>query len=109
MRFHKAKKVVIVIEAHMLKDVIEIATKFGADGYTAQSITGKGERGLRSGNDLGVDSDLLKNVKIEIVIDEEAAQKIAFEVIERFSKHYAVITYLEDVEVIRAKKFHVPE
>ncbi len=106
MEFHKAKKVVIVTEASILDDVIETITELGADGYTVQSATGKGERGVRSGNNF---SDLFKNVRIETITNEGVAKKIAVEIMERFFKNYAGIVYILDVEVIRAKKFHVPE
>ena len=104
MKFYKAKKVVIVTEASILDDVIETITKLGADSYTVQSATGKGEKGVRSGNDF---SGLFKNVRIDVITTEEIAKKIAVEITERFFKNYAGIVYLLDVEVIRAKKFHV--
>ncbi|ATZ60942.2 MAG: hypothetical protein BME93_02070 [Methanosarcinales archaeon Met12] len=106
MKFHKAKKVVIVTEASILDDVIEMMTELGVDGYTVQSATGKGERGVRSGNSF---SGLFKNVRIDTITSEEVAKKIAVEMMERFFKNYAGIVYMLDVEIIRAKKFHVPE
>lgn len=106
MKFHKAKKVVIVTEASILDDVIETITKLGVDGYTVQSATGKGERGVRSGNHF---SSLFKNVRIDVITTEEVAKKIAVEMVEKFFKNYAGIVYMLDVEIIRAKKFHVPE
>lgn len=99
MEIHKAKKVVIIIEAFILDNVIEVITKFGASGYTVQTTTGKGERGMRSESSF---SGLFKNARIEIITSEEVGKKIADEVIEKFFKNYAGIVYMQDVESIRA-------
>ncbi len=107
MEFHKAKEVVIVTEASILNAVIRMMTELGVDGYTVQNATGKGERGIRSGNHFI--SSVFKNVRINAITNEEVAKKIAVELLEGFFKNYAGIVYILDVEIIRAKKFHVPE
>ncbi len=105
MEFRKAKKVVIITEAVIFDKVVDLITSLGAKGYTAQSATGKGDRGVRSGG--AVFGDLFKNVRIEVITTEEIAKKIATTVIEKFFRDFAGIVYLEDVEVIRAEKFQI--
>jgi nitrogen regulatory protein PII len=106
MKYYKAKKVVIVTEACILDDIIRALQKLGVRGYTIIGATGQGERGRRLGN--GVTS-LHKNVKIEVVINSEVAQNIVVEILDNFFVHYAGIIYLEDVEVVQAKKARLPE
>ena len=101
---HKAKKAVIITEKLILDDVIKIIEEAGARGYTVVAAAGKGDRGVRSGVDSGL--DVFTNVKIEVVARrEEVARKIADKVSERFFDHYAGIIYLEDVEILRPEKF----
>ncbi len=106
MKFYKAKKVVIVTESYISDDIIQALQKLGVSGYTMMGATGKGERGLRLGN--GV-SSLYKNVKIEVITSAEIAEKVVEKVIEQYFVHYAGIIYLEDVEVVQAKKVQLPE
>jgi len=100
MEFFKAKRIVIITESLILDDVIKVMTGMGVTGYTVQVASGKGERGIRSGDEI---SGLFKNVRIEALTNQEAAKKIAVEVVERFFKDYAGVVFLDDVEVIQEK------
>ena len=106
MEFHKMKKVVIVTEASILDDVIEMVMELGASGYTITGVAGKGSRG---GASPGISAlrNVLKSVRIDIVTSEEIAKKIAVAVVERFLRHYAGIVYIEDVEIIRLERFQL--
>lgn len=95
------KKLVIVTEALIRDEVIEEITKLGCRGYTVQRATGKGESGMRS-SDI---AEYFSNVRMEVIVDEEVAQKVASEVVKKFFGNYAGIVYMQDVEVIRARKF----
>lgn len=106
MELQQAKMVVIVTEALISDEITKLMTDLGVDGYTVQSATGKGERGVRSGDD---HSGLYKNVRIEAITSEEIAEKVAFTVLERYFDNYAGIVFLHDVEILRVNKFHVPE
>jgi len=106
MNFFKAKKVVIVTESYILDKLIQALGKLGVRGYTVTGATGKGERGLRLGN--GV-SSLYKNVKVDVITSADIAEKVVTEVVENFFVNYAGIIYLEDVEVVQAKKVQLPE
>lgn len=110
MEFSKAEKVVIITEASILDDVIKMAMELGALGYTVTGVTGKGTwGGVRRGiGALNLD-DLLKNVRIDIITNEEIANTIAITIVERFFKHYAGIVYVEDVKIIRTEKFRLDE
>lgn len=106
MQVYKAKKVIIVTEATMLKIVIGLATELGSSSYTIGRASGKGQSGSRLGEDI---SGILTNVKIEIVTSEEIARKLVVELVSRYFQHYAGIVYLQDVEVVQPKKFNLAE
>ena len=96
--YSRKKKVVIIIEAVILKKVIEVIENAGASGYTIINVTGKGTRGVRSDQDSFL--HLFKNLMIEVITDEKIAGKITEEVTNKFYKHYAGFIYIEDVVTI---------
>jgi PII-like signaling protein len=100
------KKVVIITEAVIEDMVVQLISAQGAKGYTVyRDLTGKGERGLRSG--VGVMEKFGVNVRIECIVATEATALTIMEaVFSKFlAKKYAGIAYLEDVRVIRPGKF----
>ncbi|MCL0087116.1 P-II family nitrogen regulator [Thermodesulfovibrionales bacterium] len=103
MEFHKVKKVVIVTEAFIMDDVLKVVNDLGVGGYTVSTVTGKGTKGIRHGS--GILDTLFKNVKIDIVVDEETAKEVMVSVRDKFFKTYAGIVYMEDVEVLRPDRF----
>ncbi|MCL4464411.1 MAG: transcriptional regulator [Firmicutes bacterium] len=101
-----AKKVVIITEATIEEKVIQLLNTLEVKGYTVhRSLTGKGERGIRSG--LGGLINFGENICIEIIVsDEHKALAIMEAVYNKFlAKNYAGIAYLEDIRVIRPEKF----
>jgi len=102
----EAKKVVIITEAVIEEKVIQLLNTHEVKGYTVyRSLTGKGERGLRSG--LGGLLNFSENVCIEIIVsDELKALAIMEAVYHKFlADKFAGIAYLEDIRVIRPEKF----
>jgi len=95
MKHAELKKVVIVTEFAIKEKVIEHITSCGANGYTIDTVCGKGERGIRDDDTLL--GEYLRNIKIDIITTEEIADKIAFTVVEKFFKNYAGIVYMHDV------------
>lgn len=55
----KVKKIEVVVDSVGLPEILRLLDANGASGYTIiRDATGKGERGLRSGDEL---SDVFKN------------------------------------------------
>jgi nitrogen regulatory protein PII len=73
---------------------------FGAHGYTIIDARGKGAHGVRSAR---WEAD--RNIHIEIICDEQTADAILNHLQERYFKHYAVVAYITDVQVLRPEKF----
>lgn len=99
-----AKKVVIITEALMEGQVISLLKAQGAQAYTVfRSLTGQGVRGVRSGQCL---AGFCENVRIELIVEEEAAAHALMEAVHNkyLADKYAGIAYMEDVRMIRHKK-----
>jgi len=99
-----AKKVIIITEALMEKPVISLLKAQGAQAYTViRSLTGQGARGVRSGQCL---AGFCENVRIELIVEEEAQALALMEVVYNnyLAEKYAGITYMEDVRILHHKK-----
>ena len=84
------------IENHLLKDL----QRLGAHGYTVTNARGKGSRGVR---DAGWDASA--NIRVEVVCDLATAERIARHLREHYYENYAMITMVNDVQVLRPEKF----
>jgi nitrogen regulatory protein PII len=84
-----------VLEARLIREVLRL----GAKGYTLSEVQGEGSRGVRTGELAG------KNIKIETVVTPEVADRILERLAEAYFPHYAVIAYVETVEVVRGEKY----
>lgn len=96
----KRKLVTIVTEESIEQLVIADLKKLGAHGYTSVPASGEGSRGARKG-----DWDLNKNVRIEVICDENVARAIADHLMKTYYQDFAMIVFLSDVEVLRPQKF----
>jgi|GEM_PF-480316 len=99
-----AKKVVIITEALMEEQFISLLKAQGAQAYTVfRSLTGKGARGVRSGQCL---AGFCENVRIELIVEKEAEAYALMEAVynKYLAEKYAGIAYMEDVRMIRHKK-----
>jgi nitrogen regulatory protein PII len=93
-------RLVTIITERVLEERIkrELRT-LGARGYTLTNVAGDGQRGVRSTDWEG------RNLKIETVVAPEVAERILDHVAERYFEHYAVIAYVQSVDVKRGDKY----
>ena len=106
MTLHHAEKLVIITEKMVSKKACEMIEACGATGYTIVAAGGKGRRNMRSTSDSASVVDAFANVKIEVIVNDKVmAETIMNQVTEKLFKHYSGITYLENVEILRPKKF----
>ncbi|MDZ3822697.1 MAG: hypothetical protein U0S76_03755 [Pseudoxanthomonas sp.] len=94
------KLVTIVTEARIERQLLAAVEAAGARGWTITDVRGKGSRGVRR-----AEFDLSGNLRLEVVCETAVAEAIAASVRERFYADYAMILYLQDVEVLRPEKF----
>jgi len=90
----------IVTEAALERELVAEFDALGVRGYTITDARGKGGRGRRQ-------SDWAQqgNVRIEIVCDPALAEQVATRLRERYYEHFAMILFMQDVDVLRPEKF----
>lgn len=93
------KKVTIVAEAILEDRLIRELRSLGARGYTLSEVRGEGSRGVRASEWEG------KNIQLEVLVTAETADRIITRVAERYFEHWAVITWVTDVQVIRGDRY----
>jgi nitrogen regulatory protein PII len=100
MEAHTRRMVTIVTEAALERMLLAELDALGARGYTVTDARGKGGRGMRQ-------SDWTQegNIRVEVICEAALAERIATRVREKFYDHYAMILFMQDVQVLRADKF----
>ncbi|HEY4680744.1 MAG TPA: DUF3240 family protein [Nitrosarchaeum sp.] len=100
MKLYNMKLLTITCEILAQKNVIDILHKHGISGYTLYEVSGSGAKGIRG---QGFESE--KNIKIEVVLQEEKLSDVLEAIARTLFSDYAIITYVSDVGVIRMEKF----
>jgi nitrogen regulatory protein PII len=99
MKTVRLRKVTIVAEALLEERLLSAIRERGAHGFTLAEVRGEGSRGVRASDWEG------KNVRIETLVPAEAAERILAHVAEAYFPHFAVVAWVEDVEVVRGDKY----
>ena len=92
--------ITIVTEAILEVELCERLEELGANGYTVTNARGSGHRGVR---DAGWSSS--SNVRIEVICNDEVAQRITRNLRDHYYNDYAMILFETDVRVLRPDKF----
>ena len=93
-------KLITIVAEPVLEDRISAEIKsLGARGYHVSSVHGEGSRGMRASEVPG------DSVRIETVVSAPVADRILAHIAEQYFPHYAVITYVSDVGVVRGEKY----
>lgn len=93
------RKVTIVAEALLEDRIVRELRGIGARGFTIADVRGQGSRGVRAGDWEG------RNVRIETIASAELADAILDHVAAHFFDTFAVIAWVDDVEVVRGDKY----
>ena len=93
------KLVTIITEALLEDQLVREIRQLGARGYTTTEARGEGSHGVRASEWEG------KNLKIETVVSAAVADRILAHLAERYFALYAVVAYVETVEVVRGEKY----
>jgi nitrogen regulatory protein PII len=95
----RMKRVTIIgddtVRYRILKEIHEL----GATGYTDFTVHGEGARGVRPRHAEPA------NAKIEVIATPEVARRILEHIVQHYFDEYAMIAFLDDVEVLRGEKF----
>jgi nitrogen regulatory protein PII len=93
------KRVTIVAEHVLEERLVRELKALGARGYTLVEVRGEGSRGVRASEWEG------KNVKIETLVSPGTAERILERLAERYFADFAVVAYVDSVEVVRGDKY----
>jgi nitrogen regulatory protein PII len=85
-----------VVEATLLREL----ERMGVKGYTVSDARGMGSRGARDAA-----WQELANIRIEIICARAQAEEVLEHLQTRYFKDYAMVSFLQEVEVLRAAKF----
>jgi nitrogen regulatory protein PII len=94
------KLITVITESNLERDLIKEIESLGVGGYTITDARGRGDRGLRASH-WGHSS----NIRVEIACDTPLAEKLLARLREKYYEHYAMIMWVQDVEVLRPEKF----
>lgn len=100
MKLYDAKLLIIICEAPAQKNITDILEKNNISGYTFYEVGGNGSKGIRG---QGLQNE--KNIKLEVILQEEKLCRILEEIARTLFSDYAIVTYVNDVGVIRIEKF----
>ncbi|MEM6785351.1 MAG: DUF3240 family protein [Bacteroidota bacterium] len=93
-------KLVTVVAEYLLRDkLVKEIGKLGVTGFTVTDAEGQGPRGNRAGVYEG------RNVRMECVCSPEAATRVLKHLSDYYFEHYAVIAWVQTVEVVRGDKY----
>lgn len=101
MQLHSLKKVTIVTEDSLKKELKKKICEFGASGFTCREVQGYGSRGIRS-------DAFASNVEFEVICPESVATAILTYVSHHYFEQYACIAWLTDVQVVRGERYAEP-
>ena len=91
--------VTIVAEAVLEERLLRELAQLGARGWTIAHVRGEGSRGTRTS---GLEGG---NVRIETLVAPDVADRILAHVAEVYFPRFAVVAWVEDVEVVRGDKY----
>lgn len=100
MKLYDVKLLTVTCEILAQKNVIDILTNHKITGYTSYEVEGNGARGLRG---QGLKNE--KNVKVEVIMQEEKLQPVVEEITRTLFANFAIVLYVSDVGVLRTEKF----
>ncbi len=99
MKKHLLKLVTIIAEDILEEKILPELITLGAHGYTVTKAWGQGSHTLRASEWEG------ENIRIEILVNPDIADKILEHLSEKYFKYHGVVAYLSTVEVLRNDKF----
>lgn len=93
------KLVTIIAERILRAGIVEEVRSLGARGFTISDVGGEGSRGVHASEWEGA------NIKVEMVVTEEVADRIVEHIAAAYFTHHAVIVYVHDISVVRGTKY----
>lgn len=99
MKTFRMKRLVIIGDECVRYRLVAEIQQMGAVGYTDYVVHGKGSRGVRPRHAEP------PNVKIEVIATQKVVERIFQHVSENYFDKYAMIAFMDEVDVLRGAKF----
>jgi nitrogen regulatory protein P-II 2 len=93
------KRVTTIGDETVRYRIVKEIHEMGVTGYTDFVVHGRGARGVRPSPGEPA------NATIEVITTPELAQRILEHVAQHYFENYAMIAFLDNVEVLRGEKF----
>ncbi len=90
----------LITEAALEQTLMRDLAKLGVRGCTVSDARGRGSRGVR---DAAWEESA--NIRIETICSRARAESVLKHVQERYYADFAMVTFLQDVEIVRPEKF----
>jgi len=97
---HTVRLLTVVTESVLEGTLTRDLERLGAHGYTITNARGKGTRGVR---DAGWEAS--SNIRVEVLCDAATSEALVAHLRERYYEDYAMVLFVQDVEVLRPGKF----
>jgi hypothetical protein len=94
------KLLTVITEEALERRLVDCVKTEGARGYTLTEARGAGSRGVRS-----ADFEKGGNLRLEVICEESIARRIAEILHRKYFNDFAMVLFMQDVEVLRPEKF----
>jgi hypothetical protein len=96
----KRTLITVITEATIEDALLRDLDKLGIRGYTVSDSRGRGSRGVRDAA-----WDEVANIRVEVICSRTLAESVLNHVQARYYTNYAMVAFLQDVEILRPEKF----
>lgn len=92
--------ITVITEATIEDTLLRDLDKLGVRGYTVSDARGRGSRGVRDAA-----WKEAANIRIEVICPRALAETALTHIKTHYYANYAMVAYLQDVEILRPDKF----
>ncbi len=98
---HERRTLLTVITEAVIEDaLLNDLNKLGVNGYTVSDARGRGSRGVRDAA-----WKEAANIRIEVICNRALAESAVKYLQTHYYANYAMVSFIQDVEVLRPEKF----
>lgn len=90
----------VITEAAIEQTLLRDLDRLGVRGYTVSDARGKGGRGVRDAA-----WGEAANIRIEVICPRTQAESVLAHIQARYYVDYAMVAFLQEVEILRPEKF----
>lgn len=90
----------VITEAAIEQTLLRDLDRLGVRGYTVSDARGRGSRGVRDAA-----WEEAANIRIEVICPRAQAESALGHLQARYYADYAMVAFLQDVEILRPEKF----